>query len=156
MVTLPVMEPDTWELWSVASIRRYAADMVRVAAWPPDEAEMRAATMFRSLVSSGRDTPGHEFRSIVNHGGQVVGALWFAAEEANGHGSAFIWDIFIHESERGRGYGRAAMDALEPLARSLGYDTIRLHVFGDNEIARHLYGAAGYVETDVTMSKRID
>lgn len=155
MVTLPVMTPDTWEAWKVASIRRYAADMTRVAAWPTDEAETRAATMFGSLVPAGRDTPGHEFRSIVNEAGTVVGALWFAAEEAIGRGSAFIWDMFIHESDRGHGYGRAAMDALEALARSLGYDTIRLHVFGDNAVARHLYGAAGYVETDVTMTKRI-
>lgn len=47
------------------------------------------------------------------------------------------------------------MEALEPLARSLGYDTIRLHVFGDNTIARNLYQAVGYAETDVTMVKQI-
>jgi len=48
-----------------------------------------------------------------------------------------------------------AMEALEPLARSLGYDAIRLHVFGDNAVARGLYQAVGYTETDVTMVKLI-
>ncbi len=72
-----------------------------------------------------------------------------------GRGSLFIWDIVIDPGRRGRGYGRAAMEALEPLARSLGYDTIRLHVFGHNEVARSLYSAVGYTETDVQMAKRI-
>ncbi len=45
--------------------------------------------------------------------------------------------------------------ALEVLARELGYDAIGLHVFGDNEVARALYRSAGYVETDVTMRKRL-
>ena len=46
------------------------------------------------------------------------------------------------------------MEALE-VARALGYDAIRLHVFGDNAVARRLYRAVGYEETDVTMRKRL-
>ena len=48
------------------------------------------------------------------------------------------------------------MEALEPLARSLGCDRIQLHVFGHNDVARKLYASLGYVETDVQMEKRID
>lgn len=149
------MEPDAWEAWRVASIRGYAADMVRVAAWPHEHAEERAAARFARLVPDGLLTPGHEFRSIVTDAGKTVGALWSAAEDEAGRGAAFIWDIVIEEAHRGRGYGRAAMEALEPLARSPGYTTIRLHVFGDNAVARHLYRAVGDEETDVTMVKRI-
>lgn len=155
MVTLPPMEPKVWDAWRVASIGTYSADMVRVGSWPPESAEERATALFASLVPGGRDTPGHEFRSIVTEAGETIGALWFAAEDEIGHGTAFVWDIAIDQAHRGRGYGRAAMKALEPLARSLGYDTIRLHVFGDNAIARGLYQAVGYAETDVTMVKRI-
>ena len=106
-------------------------------------------------MPNGIDTPGHQFRSIVSETGVAVGTLWFASEDQVGRGSAFIWDLFVEEVQRGRGYGRAAMEALEPLVRSLGYDTIRLHVFGDNAIARRLYQAVGYDETDVTMVKRL-
>lgn len=155
MVTLRPMSPDVWETWRAASIRAYATDMVRVAAWLPEEAEERAAAQFAHVVTDGMRTSGHEFRSIVNEADDVVGALWFAAETDVGRGSAFLWDIAIDAAHRGRGYGRAAMDALEQLARSIGYDTIRLHVFGDNAIARHLYHAAGYAETDVMMMKRL-
>ena len=70
-------------------------------------------------------------------------------------GAAFIWDIAIVAEYRGRGYGRAALQALEPLVRELGYDSIGLHVFGDNEVARQLYRSVGYMETDVSMQKRL-
>lgn len=149
------MSPDTWETWRLAAISAYAADMERTGAWPADEGQVRAAELFAHLVPDGLRTPGHEFRSIMNEAGVVVGALWFAAEGEVGRGSAFIWDIVIDPAHRGRGYGRAAMEALELLARSIGYDAIRLHVFGDNEVARHLYRAIGYAETDVTMMKSL-
>ena len=42
-----------------------------------------------------------------------------------------------------------------PTARSLGYDAIGLHVFGDNDVARTLYRTSGYEETDVTMRKAL-
>jgi ribosomal protein S18 acetylase RimI-like enzyme len=155
MVSLRPMEPDAWEAWRVDAIRDYAVDMVRVGTWAPDEAEQRAAALFSSLLPDGQRTTGHEFRTIVSEAGEVVGALWFAAEGDVGRGTAFVWDIVVAEPHRGRGYGRAAMEALEPLARSLGYDAIRLHVFGDNAVARHLYQAVGYEETDVTMLKRL-
>ena len=155
MVSLVSMEPEAWEAWRVASTRRHAADMVRVGAWPLEGAEDRAAALFSRLVPDGRDTAGHEFRSIMAESGEVVGALWFAAEGEVGRGRAFIWDIVIDAKERGHGHGRAAMEALEHLARSLGYDSIRLQVFSDNAVARHLYQAVGYREIDISMTKRI-
>jgi ribosomal protein S18 acetylase RimI-like enzyme len=155
MVSLPPMESAVWESWRAATTLRYAADMERVGAWPREGAVERATDLFSRIVPDGQRTPGHEFRSIVTTTGEVVGALWLAAEDQVGRGAAFVWDILIDEPHRGRGYGRAAMDALEQLARSLGYDTVRLHVFGDNAVARHLYRAVGYDETDVTMVKRL-
>jgi ribosomal protein S18 acetylase RimI-like enzyme len=128
--------------------------MVRVGVWAPESAVERAESLFAQLVPNGRDTAGHEFRSIVTDGGDIVGALWFAADEQIA-GTAFIWDIVIDPAHRGRGYGRAAMEALEPLAQSLGYHAIRLHVVGDNAVARGLYRSVGYAETDVTMLKRL-
>ncbi len=155
MVTLPSMKPDAWQARRISSIADYAANMVRVGTWSPESAEEQAVALFARLVPDGRETAGHEFRSVVTSAGETVGALWFAADDQVGRGTAFIWDIAIDPAHRGLGYGRAAMEALEPVARSLGYDTIRLHVFGDNVVARRLYQAVGYAETDVTMVKRI-
>ena len=155
VVTLERMSPDDWKAWRVASVRAYAAEMVRVGSWPPEGAEDRADALFGRLVPDGQVTTGHEFRSIVNEDGDAVGALWLAADgDAVGDG-AFLWDIAIDPEQRGRGYGRAAMEALETLARSLGYDTIRLNVFADNTVARALYDSVGYTETSLAMRKNI-
>jgi ribosomal protein S18 acetylase RimI-like enzyme len=155
MVDLMPMEPEAWEAWRVASIRDYAAEKVRAGTWSPESADEKAATEFAGLLTDGQHTAGHEFRSIVTGAGETAGVLWFAGQDEVGHGTAFIYDIVIDPEQRGRGYGRAAMEALEPLARSLGYDAIRLHVFGHNTVARHLYEAVGYAETDLMMMKRI-
>jgi ribosomal protein S18 acetylase RimI-like enzyme len=155
MVTLPPMPEDVWDAWCAASIRGYASDMVRVGTWPAEGAEARAESRFARVVPAGRATAGHEFRSIMNDAGETVGALWFAPDGEIGRGTAFIWDIVIRPEYRGRGYGRAAREALEAFVGALGYDAIRLHVFGDNDAAHHLYRSVGYSETDVSMVKRL-
>lgn len=154
-VTLRPMAAGEWAGWRDAAIEAYAADMIRVGAWPADGAVARAAAEFERFAPNGRETAGHEFRSIVTDDGEQVGAVWFAPSEAVGHGSLFLWDIAIAAPFRGRGYGRAALEALDRAALQLGYDSIRLHVFGDNDIARNLYRSAGYIETDVTMVKHL-
>ncbi|HEY7936210.1 MAG TPA: GNAT family N-acetyltransferase [Candidatus Limnocylindrales bacterium] len=155
MVTLEPMSPEIWMRWRLATIAGHARDQVRIGAWPAEGAEARAAAVLAVLLPDGQATTDHQFKSILNEDGLVVGALWFAPDRVDGRRAIFIWDIVIAEDFRGRGYGRAALAALEPIARSLGYDEIGLHVFGDNEIARDLYRSAGYVETNVSMVKRL-
>ncbi len=155
MVTLEPMNPEAWDAWHDSSVRGYALEKVRAGTWTADEAQARSEAEFAGLLPDGLATPGHQLRSIVTESGEVVGTLWFAPQDEIGSGECFIYDIVIHEDARGRGYGRAALAALEPLARSLGYDRIGLHVFGDNHVARELYRTSGYVETDVTMRKAL-
>jgi ribosomal protein S18 acetylase RimI-like enzyme len=154
-VTLEPMSDDAFGVWGDASVRAYAADKIRVGAWPAGEAVARAERSFQELLPDGLGTAGHHVRSIVNDAGDAVGAIWFGPADRPGEGSCFILDLEVREEERGRGYGRAALRALEPIARDLGYDAIGLHVFGDNDVARALYRSAGYVETDVTMRKAL-
>jgi ribosomal protein S18 acetylase RimI-like enzyme len=153
MVTLEPMSLEAWEQWHDGAVRGYAADKVRIGAWPADGAEERSAGEFAALLPEGLATPGHDLRSVVNEAGDVVGMLWFGPLNDVGRGTGFIWDIEILAEARGRGYGRAALVALEPIAREMGYDAIGLHVFGDNEVARNLYRSSGYAETDVMMKK---
>ncbi len=49
-----------------------------------------------------------------------------------------------------------ALAAVEDLARELGANHIRLHVFGHNERARSLYCRAGFDATNVFMRKRVE
>ncbi len=154
-VTLEPIRPDAYVRWRERAIVGYAADKVRVGAWPADEAEALARHEFEVLLPDGPLTTSHDLREIVTAAGEAVGVLWFGPVRDGEPRKAFIWDIEIDPDARGRGYGRAAMLALEAVARADGYDTIGLHVFGDNEIARNLYRSVGYAETDVQMSKSI-
>ncbi len=61
----------------------------------------------------------------------------------------------IDEEFRGRGYGRQAMLLAEELARTNGASTMRLNVFGHNNVARRLYWSLGYQETSVHMRKAL-
>ncbi len=155
MVTLEPMTGEAWARWRSGSVRSYALDKVRAGAWPADGAEERSEREFAHLLPNGLATPGHDLRSIVNDAGEIVGALWFGPIDEIGRGMCFIWDLEIHETARGRGYGRAALAALEPIAVDQGYDAIGLHVFGDNDVARGLYRSSGYIETDVSMRKNL-
>jgi ribosomal protein S18 acetylase RimI-like enzyme len=155
MVTLEPMTPEVWVRWRAGTIAGYARDQVRVGGWQAEGAEDRAAATLAVLLPDGQSTADHQFKSVLNEDGVIVGALWFAPERGDGRRAIFIWDIVIARDFRGRGYGRATLAALEPIARAMGYDEISLHVFGDNQVARDLYRSAGYVETNVSMVKRL-
>ena len=47
---------------------------------------------------------------------------------------------------RGRGHGRRLLSALEDAARELGYARVRLDTAATMDVARQLYGDAGYEE----------
>ncbi len=156
MIRLEPMDEATFEAWRVASIRDYAADKVEAGNWLADEALGRATRAFGELLPDGRSTAGHSVRSIVAESSEPVGMVWFADEDRPFGRVAFIYDIAIEPAHRRRGHAQAALEAVETYAREHGCVGVQLHVFGGNSGARELYRRAGYVETDVTMLKRVD
>jgi putative acetyltransferase len=52
--------------------------------------------------------------------------------------------MYVRESHRGRGFGRAMLGALEEIAAQRGYRTIRLETGGNQPEAIALYKSAGY------------
>jgi len=71
-------------------------------------------------------------------------AMWgFDADE----GSHWIGELVIGTEHQGKGYGRAAMEAiLDHLAAQLGYREAALSYEPENEVARRLYASIGFVE----------
>ena len=82
-----------------------------------------------------------------------VGTMFFAERRWYGEPRIFLFDLWIDPEERGRGYGRAAMEALEAEARSRGLSAIEFNVWGGNTVARSLYRSLGYGERSVFMGK---
>jgi ribosomal protein S18 acetylase RimI-like enzyme len=85
----------------------------------------------------------------VEHGERAVGTLWFAEVR----GRAYLYEIWVDPDERGRGFGRAAMAALEAEARRRGLRGVEFNVWAGNAVARSLYRSLGYEEQAVFMTR---
>jgi ribosomal protein S18 acetylase RimI-like enzyme len=156
MIRLEPMDEAAFEAWRAASIADYAAEKVEAGNWPAAGALERAAAEFAALLPDGRATAGHEIRSMINDAGERVGHAWFVPEERPFGRVVFIYDIAVDPAHRRKGHAKAALDAIEAYAKDHGCVGVQLHVFGGNAGARALYREAGYVETNVTMLKRVD
>ena len=155
MTRLEPMDEATFEAWREASIRDYAAEKVEAGNWPAEGALERATAEFVALLPDGRATSGHAVRSMVDDAGERVGYAWFVPEERPFGRVVFIYDIAVDPAHRRQGHAQAALGEIEAYAREHGCVGVQLHVFGGNAGARALYQRAGYVETNVTMLKRV-
>ena len=153
-VELRPLPPEQFDEWSATGRREYAADMVANAGMAPARAREKAVRDYLAVLPEGLETPGH-WIFVVEADGRPVGRLWFAERVVDGQNSAFLYDVHIDEDERGRGHGRAAMEAFEREAARRGLRHLALNVFGGNERARALYRSMGYTEQAVQMGKTV-
>jgi ribosomal protein S18 acetylase RimI-like enzyme len=137
------------ELGSVLERQRseYRTQLVEWAGLPAELADRKAAEDTATLPE------GVELVALEADDGRRVGTMFFAERRWHGEPRCFLFDLWIEPEERGRGYGRAAMEALEAEARSRGLPTIEFNVWGGNSVARSLYRSLGYGERSVFMGK---
>ena len=155
-VRLRPLREDEWLAFVEAGKSQYADDMVENGGFAPETARAKAEHDFASILPDGLATEGHFIFAIEDpSSGERVGRLWFARRTVDVGEVAFVYDVNIDESARGRGFGRAAMLALEQQVRAQGLERISLNVFGGNVIARALYASLGYQEMHVWMSKDV-
>lgn len=68
---------------------------------------------------------------------------WGFDLEWNGR-DAILTDLYLREGARGRGLGRAVMEAIETVARAAGASALHLMVRHGNDPALRLYERAGF------------
>jgi GNAT superfamily N-acetyltransferase len=78
--------------------------------------------------------------------GYLVVTFGFSLEF--GGRDALLDELYVRESFRGRGIGRAALQHVEEICRREGIVATHLHVDRGNAAAARLYGAAGYQAHD--------
>lgn len=86
--------------------------------------------------------------------GALIGTVWVALE-GEGTSGAWIYQIEIVPEQRGHGYGRALLRAVEREVEQRGCKSIGLNVFGANAVARSLYESSGYETTSLHMRNRL-
>ncbi len=152
-VTLRTMTPSEFEAFKAFMYEDYAAAIARGMGIPIEQARITATQQTDDLLKDGLASDTHRLWKIVAEGDGAVGDLWALVEPAKQQ--AFIYFIGIDEPQRGKGYARAALLALEAEARPLGIQQIGLNVFGDNTTARRLYESLGYQPAAITMRKEL-
>jgi ribosomal protein S18 acetylase RimI-like enzyme len=148
------MREDEFPSFAERSQAVYAADMIVNGGMDEAMARRKAASDFGGLFPQGFDS-AVELRVVEDDTGDAVGHVVWGEREQHGLRYAFLYDIEISETERGRGYGRAAMELLEQEVRGRGYERLQLNVFGGNERARTLYRSLGFEEQSVQMGKTL-
>ncbi|HNR80469.1 MAG TPA: GNAT family N-acetyltransferase [Mesotoga infera] len=156
MVRLEKMAAEDFDTYIEKLTANYAKDNVRSGRWTREEALEKSVSQINSLLPEGIETQNHVFFSIVDEGtGDVVGYIWLHVVPGEGPKKAFIYDLIIFEKFRKRGYGRAALVALEEYAKEKRIASISLHVFAHNAAALSLYRKMGYEVTSMNMKKNI-
>jgi len=154
MVRLVSMTESEFEAYLDQNIPEYAAENVRAGYWSEEGALERSRKVYLNLLPQGIKTENsYLFRIQDEESGDKVGFPWMKHESPRPHG--FIYDIRLDEAQRGKGYGKQAMQALEVVAKGLGIKTIGLHVFAHNTVAMNLYKKMGYEITSQNMVKQL-
>jgi ribosomal protein S18 acetylase RimI-like enzyme len=156
-ITLDPMTEEEFAAWLLPAVRERAEENVKSGRWAPDEALQMAKTEFAIMLPNTVQTKGNLLYTVRDSaGGAGVGSVWIAMHRKANRPEAYIYDLVISAEQRGRGYGRAAMLAAIARARELGAESVGLHVFGHNAVARELYRSLGFVETNIQMSLPLD
>jgi ribosomal protein S18 acetylase RimI-like enzyme len=88
---------------------------------------------------------------VAIEGGRVLGTATLETEEASmgddpvEPGTANLRMLGVDPEARGRGVGRALVEASLGLSRRLGKRAVTLHTTKDMKVAHHLYEAMGFV-----------
>jgi GNAT superfamily N-acetyltransferase len=147
------MTPEELDAYLAWAVEAYAHDLEANGRADGEEAHRIARASFDDLLPHGVDSPGQVLLVGEDAGdGRRVGHVWFGPSDGDAR-RAWLWDIMVEERERGKGYGRALMEAFESEARSRGYARVGLNVFGENAVARSLYGSLGYREIARQLAK---
>ena len=148
------MTATEFETYRARLVPEYAAEHVRAGDWAADQAETLATRQLNDLLPAGSDSPGMLLLVASSSGGEPVGLVWVALDRPRA-GEAWIYDIQVNPEHRGKGYGRALLEAAEQEAARHGSQAIGLNVFGTNAVARRLYESSGYQVTAMNMRKEL-
>jgi ribosomal protein S18 acetylase RimI-like enzyme len=154
-LTLRPMTDDELASYGETQEDGYAQQMVDFGGIAEADATAKARVDMERYWPGGRPAEGHHvFAAEVD--GEVIGHLWLSLrspEDVAGQG--WIFDIEIDETRRGQGLGRQLMLAAMDKAKAMGCTSIKLNVFGSNDIAIRLYQSLGFRTAQMQMTRQL-
>ena len=122
----------------------------------PENSLKKAKEQYAELLPQGLATPNNYFYTITGTEQLgIIGMCWFSLEPRQGQLRAYVYDVYLVPSVRGKGLGRLVIAEMESCASSRGALKIELMVFGENTTARSLYEKCGFLYTTMYMAKSL-
>ena len=147
----------------------YTIRAARVEDWP--QVARLLVELGRDVSPSASENPSYvirfgshlarrETRTLVAQGpnGVVLGFLDMEFRQRLGHPRPQAWvnDLVVTESERGRGIGTALMNEAESLARARGCFRMSLETSAWREATHRFYESAGWIDKGTWFVKLLD
>lgn len=150
---IPMTQPE-YEAFVERAIPEYAPDNVRTGYWSESEALEKSREGYEKLLPKGLQTENH-FLYTLYDANEAVGMIWIRADLQSPTKNGFIFELYVDEKFRGKGYGKQAILLIEEKARELDLKSLGLHVFAVNTVARNLYESVGYEVSSLNMTKKL-
>jgi ribosomal protein S18 acetylase RimI-like enzyme len=156
MVIIRDMLPQEYAAYCEYFIKDYSQEIVENYGHSIETAIQLAEKDLYEAFPNGLENSPHKLMCIeVDNDKEVthVGYLWHSINESDT--STFIYDFYISENYRGKGYGKKAIDVLGLQMQDQEIANIKLRVAFQNKRALKLYLDSGFVITGYNMLKEI-
>ncbi|MBY0473995.1 MAG: GNAT family N-acetyltransferase [Nitrosomonas sp.] len=155
-VNLVPMQETDFTAFSTRVLSSYAETNVRAGIWLPEEALYRSNADLNKLLPDGQLTAKQLFLSIIEQStGNKVGTMWAGPEPGSNETVYFLFDIYINEKYRRRGFASKSIRTLERTLTAINVRSIKLQVFVFNFAAREMYESLGYSIYSHAMIKHV-
>ena len=133
------------------AIKNYGNEIFTSGMMNKEQAQKEGQAAFNRLLPDGLNTRDNYLCNAFDQN-TLVGFIWYHIRGEN----AFIYDFYIEESKRRKGYGKKVILACEEIVKEQGVKSIGLHVFGHNKPARALYESLDYEAVSIQMRKELN
>jgi ribosomal protein S18 acetylase RimI-like enzyme len=149
-IQLKEMTVEQFNIFKEHNIVVFGTEHAQSKRIPLDEGISFARAMVDKILPQGNKTENHYFFQVMKSDLESIGYVWYEVQKPS---TLFLFDIEIYESYRGQKFGEQVMRELEDQAKDHALESIELHVFGHNKIARNLYEKMGFEPTNFRMRK---
>lgn len=148
---LTKMTQEEFELVKGKMIADYTKKKLSYGVWAEEEALELSKETFNTLLRDGVETENNYLYNVINENGDKVAYVWFAKPE----NEAFIYNIDIFESYKGKVDSKDLYTLIEDVIFSMRATRISFHTFGYNKELIDRYKEYGFDIIDVTLSKKL-
>jgi len=152
---LETMTAEQYAAYAAYACENYARTSPHYRDIPLERSLPEVKRDFAKRLHAGAATPGFFLLAILlrENGTERQIGFFDIGRISPDPTRAYIWNVELDASVRGRGFGKRALSLAEDYLRARDITRVGLNVFADNAVARKLYEGAGFAVTQMNMEK---